>query len=193
MTQLQSPGLPFTDAAQLAAAIPVQKAATFSDDGECRFTLTRIWGDGPRLLICGANPSTAGGETDDPTSLAWIHFGRLWGYGSYVAVNPLPKRSSTPKVAQQWYMSRLFGDSTVSATLARNFEIIAEESAKADLHVASWGNLIDDAALIEQTVKAIGRPLYCFGTTKDGKPKHVLARGPHRVPRDQQPILWRAA
>lgn len=54
-------------------------------------------------------------------------------------------------------------------------------------------DLVKDEALLDEVCKAVGHDLYCFGTTKDGKPKHVLARGPHRVPRDQKPVLWRKA
>ncbi len=35
--------------------------------------------------------------------------------------------------------------------------------------------------------------LYCLGTTSKRSPKHPLARGHHRVPRGQQPILWRVS
>ena len=35
--------------------------------------------------------------------------------------------------------------------------------------------------------------LVCLGLTKDGYPKHPMARGAHRIPRDQQPILWKSA
>ena len=35
--------------------------------------------------------------------------------------------------------------------------------------------------------------IYCLGTTGGGSPKHPTARGKHRVPDDQQPVLWRNA
>jgi hypothetical protein len=190
---LQHPGLPFTDATALAAGVVTRKSATFNDDGSCRMTLSRFWGEGPHALICGANPSTADADSDDPTSLAWTHFCRLWGFAGYVAVNPIPVRSSTPDKARQWWLSRNFGNPSVDAIMAVNIETIRQEARKASLHIVSWGNLIDDPALLKRVIEAIAAPLYCFGTTKDGRPKHVMARGPHRVPRDQQPILWRAA
>jgi hypothetical protein len=34
--------------------------------------------------------------------------------------------------------------------------------------------------------------LWCWGTNADGSPKHPMARGKHRIPADQPPILWRA-
>ena len=191
--RLDSPGLPFTDAPKLVGDLPMRCGATFSPDARCRMTLSRFWGDGPHVLVIGANPSNAGRERNDPTSLAWVHFVRAWGYAGYVAVNPIPRISATPKAAVQWYRSRLFGDAAVAAMMEANLAIINREAGRAALHVACWGNLIDDEKLLAQVVEAVGADLYCFGTTKDGRPKHVLARGKHRVPIDQQPVLWRRA
>ncbi len=35
--------------------------------------------------------------------------------------------------------------------------------------------------------------LVCLGLTKDGFPKHPMARGVHRIARDQQPIMFQRA
>ncbi len=35
--------------------------------------------------------------------------------------------------------------------------------------------------------------LWYWGKTKSGAPTHPMARVKHRIPRDQKPILWRAA
>lgn len=78
--RLDSPGLPFTDAPKLVGNLPIRMEATFNPDATCRMTLSRFWGDGPHALLIGANPSNAGEERNDPTSLAWVHFVRLWGF-----------------------------------------------------------------------------------------------------------------
>jgi hypothetical protein len=78
-------------------------------------------------------------------------------------------------------------------------EIVAQEAKKADRVVACWGAIaLDDLwvdAIVEE-IQAGPEPypdIYCLGTTSSGAPKHPLARGRHRVPRDQQFALWRAA
>jgi len=43
-----------------------------------------------------------------------------------------------------------------------------------------------------QFLEACGVPLVCLGTTQSGAPKHPMARGGHRISRDQQPIEWKA-
>ncbi|WP_281410851.1 hypothetical protein [Rhizobium binae] len=35
--------------------------------------------------------------------------------------------------------------------------------------------------------------LVCFGLTKYKFPKHPMARGQHRIPRDQQPMMFQRA
>lgn len=62
-----------------------------------------------------------------------------------------------------------------------------------------WGNIAWDQDWIEHVVEEIQTgvepypDLWCWGKTQSGAPKHPMARGVHRIPRDQKPILWRAA
>ncbi len=69
----------------------------------------------------------------------------------------------------------------------------------ADQVFVCWGAIAWDDDWIEHVVEQIqtGKgpypDLWCWGKTASGAPKHPLARGAHRIPVDQKPILWRAA
>lgn len=72
------------------------------------------------------------------------------------------------------------------------------EAAKAAAQVfVCWGAIAWDDEFIEHVVEEIQSgeapypDLWCWGTTAGGAPKHPMARGKHRIPPDQRPILWR--
>jgi hypothetical protein len=77
--------------------------------------------------------------------------------------------------------------------------IVAQQAKSADKVVACWGAIALDTDWIDLVIEAIqseAEPwpdIYCLGTTASGAPKHPLARGKHRVPRDQRFIVWRKA
>jgi hypothetical protein len=158
-------------------------------EGEYRYMLTRLWNEKlKRLLILMVNPSTADGCEDDPTLQRCIHFAQSWGFGSLVVVNPFALRSSTPAVLKAHRDpvgpradEALLGafDSTDAYLFA--FGNPPAEKLKARIkHVELW-------ALHRAETRGV--PVYCLGFTKSNYPKHPLARGVHRVPDSQQPIL----
>jgi hypothetical protein len=65
------------------------------------------------------------------------------------------------------------------------------------LIVAAWGNQLWAAEWADQVLmliqENIDKPIHCIGTTINGCPKHPMARGKHRVPDNQKPLVWRAA
>jgi hypothetical protein len=64
----------------------------------------------------------------------------------------------------------------------------------ASLVVVAWGNggvLHGRAREVGQRLAAAGIRLWCLGATKDGHPKHPLARGRERVPDDAPLIPWK--
>jgi hypothetical protein len=171
----------------------MNRAATYGHNGALRWTLTREWAPaGPTVCFIGHNPSTAGHELEDPTTLAWIHFARLWGYSGYTAVNLYPYRSPDPKTARAWALSN--ADAT-----HQNCAIVVAEAKRAALVVACYGAIAVDQVWNEHVLAQIrlgAAPypaIHIFGLTAGGAPKHAMARGHHRIPRDQQPILWKAA
>jgi len=80
----------------------VRREATISQNGTLRWTLSRSWGPGRTVCYIGHNPSTAGKDIEDPTTLAWQHFARVNGFDQYVAVNLYPFRSADPETCRKW-------------------------------------------------------------------------------------------
>jgi hypothetical protein len=149
-------------------------SATFSLDRAYRYMLTRRWGPGPVLTWIMLNPSTADALKDDPTIRACIKFARRDGYGGIVVVNLFALRSPHPGVlAAHTSPVGPLNNAVISAVCGR-------EAA------AAWGAggslLGRDKAVAGMLA---GTDLRCLGLTKDGFPKHPLARGRSRIPDDE--------
>ena len=155
-----------------------------------RYELRRVWNDDlPLLVVCMLNPSTADDEKEDMTLLALIHFATLWGYGGLLVVNLYGYRSSKPTemFAQG---QKAFGPDNDNYIKA----VIEYAAANGGRMLAAWGN---DGHVggyynyVAQLAREERVALVCLGTTNSGQPKHPMARGKHRIPRDQMPIVWR--
>jgi len=179
---------------------PVMKrSASFGHSG-IRWNLTREWGPGPRALAIGCNPSAADALKDDPTSRWWNDWFRRFGFGGYTAMNLYPFITSSPAECR-----RIADWSATDDWWARdqliyhNLPSLAEAAKAADQVFVCWGAIAWDDEFIEHVIEQIQSgvepypDLWCWGTTNSGAPKHPMARGKHRIPRDQKPILWRAA
>lgn len=154
-----------------------------------RYELRRVWNDGlPLLVVCMLNPSTADHEINDPTILALIHFAKLWGYGGIIVVNLFAFRAPHPKVM-------MAADSPIGSDNHIHLQsalVYARDNGGRLL--AAWGNggTFEGRADWFCSRACMHKvSLICLGTTKDWHPKHPMARGKHRIPRDQQPIIWR--
>lgn len=175
----------------------IKRGATYGANDTLRWTLTREWGEGKSACFLGHNPSTAGHELEDPTTLTWNYFAKLWGCGRYTAVNLYPLRSPDPAVARAWADWSRTNDWSVRDLLMENASIVVREAKRADIFVACYGAIAMDDAWNGHVLEEIqsGEPPYptihAFGFTSSGAPKHPMARGKHRVPRDQQPIVWK--
>lgn len=163
-------------------------------EGNYRYQLTRDWkqlhghGHGLRMLSVMLNPSTADGETNDPTLLRNIHFAQLWGYSGLLVVNPFALRSPHPSaLLEAEDPIGKFNDSAIEDALDRTH-----------LYLVAWGNvhksLRPRVKHIEEWILHRARERHvevvCLGHTMDGSPKHPLARGVHRVPNDQHQIEY---
>ena len=178
----------------------MQRSAVF--DGGNRLELHRKWGPGPIACVIGHNPSDAGAERDDPTSRWWNAWFQLFGFGGYVAVNLYPWVTSDPRkcyhIVEEINGGVNWGarDELYYINLDRTLVARAKE---ADQVFVCWGAIARDDDWIEHVIEEIQSgvapypDLWCWGTNADGSPKHPMARGKHRIPRDQRPILWRAA
>lgn len=168
--------------------------------GADRIELSRRWGPGPIACVIGCNPSNADATKDDPTSLWWNAWFQLFGFGGYRAVNLYPFCSSSPaecrkradwRKTDDWYAR--------DQMIMTNLPHVVKVAKAADQVFVCWGNIAWDDMWIEHVVEEIQHgeepwpDLWCWGTTKSGAPTHPMARGKHRLQRDQKPILWRAA
>jgi hypothetical protein len=171
----------------------IVKRAVLSDDPAraFRYRLERWWDEHlPPMVWVMLNPSTADAEVDDPTIQACMQFARLNGYGGIVVVNLFAFRSPHPKVMQAAVDPvGPFNDLHLS-------EVFEEASEYGGAVVAAWGTGGSYRGRDRQVIDLIeshGNTLLCFGRTKDGHPKHPLARGHHRIPRTAAPMPFRAA
>lgn len=175
----------------------LQRSARFVDGN--RIELHRAWGPGPTACMIGHNPSDADFDRDDPTSKWWIDWCQLFGFGRYVAVNLYPFVTADPRACRA-IVDEINGGVNWHARDALHFvnlpAVVAAAKA-ADQVFVCWGAIAHDQTWIEHVIEEIQSGvgpyphLYCWGTNADGSPKHPMARGKHRIPRDQPPILWR--
>jgi hypothetical protein len=163
-----------------------------------RFILIERWAPGPLIGYLGMNPSVAGAQRSDPSFKRFNGFAHRWGFGGTIWANLLPFQSSDPDVALQRLREALRDvGSPEDALMIRNLQEIAQHAHMAAVWLAGWGNggetfakwaptLIREISDILET-SAAGRtwPLIAFGLTGElAAPKHVLARGVHRIPDD---------
>ncbi|AID18365.1 hypothetical protein PPF1_52 [Rhizobium phage vB_RleM_PPF1] len=169
----------------------MQMSAAISDCTFYRDELRRVWDAGkPILVVSMLNPSDADHKRNDPTVLVLIWFAKLWGYGGILIVNLHAWRSSSPK---EMMRAKDSIGPRCNDYIDRAFIIARHQNTPV---LAAWGNGGDYLGR-DQWFKARARQqlvdLVCLGLTKDGFPKHPMARGVHRIPRDQQPIMFQNA
>ncbi len=170
--------------------------ADISPCGTYRWRLWRRWGTGPHVCWVMLNPSTADAESDDPTVRRCIRFSEAWGYGGLVIGNLYPLRSSDPRDLAKW-VRLLTTAADISVAMWTNINVVLAQAESAVLVVAAWGAFPPKLGAYWRPVTMLNdwcrghhKPLQCLGTTRDGHPKHPLARGRHRVPDDQRPVPW---
>jgi hypothetical protein len=188
-----------TDPTDLFGFPVIERRADF--DGKNRLRLIHRWGPEPIACVIGHNPSDADGTKDDPTSRWWNRWFALYGFGGYVAVNLYPWCSAQPvdvyRIVQEIYARRDWGARDELHYV--NLPTVVAEAKRAHQVFVCWGAIARDDAWIERVIEEIQTgegpwpDLWCWGKTAAGAPKHPMARGLHRIPADQAPILWRAA
>jgi hypothetical protein len=183
----------------------MERSANLSTCGAYRFTLTRVWdAERRRVLVVMANPSKADHEVEDPTSSLLISILDHNGFGAYTAVNLCPLRSSKPADALS-FMRALDGNARLAVdrdALHHNLDVVDSELLKlkqTDAVLLAWGSIasgfgtlvLSMVSNLNEFSKAMQVPLYCLGKTASGHPKHPMARGTHKVPKDAPLIPWR--
>lgn len=153
-----------------------------------RYWLDRVWDESlPVMVWVMLNPSTADHSVNDPTILACMDFARRNGCGSIAVVNLYAFRSPHPKVMR----------AAENPVGQRNYEYLQKamqmvRDRPGSLVICGWGrgDFSSMALGVRRHAQNAGVPLHCFGVTKDGHPKHPLARGLHRIPRDTAPLPY---
>lgn len=179
--------------AALALSYPpaMRRTARISGDGLYRWSLTREWfapDEPPRwVCFCGLNPSVADADIDDPTIRREINFAQRLGANALVKVNKYAFRATDPRVlvayAREHGMFAAIGPHNLDALR----EAVALGRGELGLGVfAAWGALPRGLAQSQLVLGALGSPLKCLGTTKDGSPRHPLY-----LPKTATPMEWR--
>lgn len=147
-----------------------------------RYLLARSWAPQlPTMTWVMLNPSTADAFTDDPTIRRCVSFARRAGYGGIKVVNLFALRAAHPADL------RIRPDSVGAC----NDRILSAHAC--GTVIAAWGAggaLNGRGAQVAGRLMSAGVALLCLGVTKDGHPKHPLARGRDRVPDDAPLMPW---
>ena len=176
----------------------VVRGARLSPCGTYRWTCSRQWDCRPVLLVCMFNPSEANADIDDPTISLVCHIAAHNGFCGIMVVNGIPLKSSVPTPAVRMVNWDKRNDWYQRDALHSNIAEIQREAGRAAAVLLAWGALADRCPdwfdlVIEEIECAVqpGTPIYCLGKTAGGYPKHPLARGKHKVPKDAPLIPWR--
>lgn len=162
----------------------MRKEADISQCGRYRWSLIRDWSiEGLRtdpvkkIVFIGLNPSTADSHQDDPTIRRCIDFSRRWGYNYLVMMNLFPHRSPSPLSLHAAHLP--------DEVMEKNRHAIKLWSEDGPV-ICCWGNSYDLAAAEGRHVLSLLDCLpLCFGTTKDGQPRHPLY-----IPKDAELIPY---
>lgn len=160
----------------------MERRALISDCGKYRYWLERAWDAGltlnilnTRMVFVMANPSTADASIDDPTIRKCIGFAKRHKHNGIVVVNVMAARATKPEALLKMA-------DPVGPQNAEFLAMVASKYPESDI-VCAWGNAI--AKPLRKHIRSavntlfVGdgmgpRVLYCFGTTKDGSPRHPL-------------------
>ena len=144
----------------------MNRGACLDCTGAYRYTLWREWDTGSsKVGFVMLNPSRADAVVDDPTIRRCIGFAKTWGFGGLEVVNLFAYRTAHPRDLR-----------TVSEPIgADNDAYLRSLPQRVDRIILAWGNggtwLNRDRAALQMVSP---RPVYCFGVTQVGQPKHPL-------------------
>ena len=139
-------------------------SAVFSDCRNYRYELWRWWDKSkPFVMFIGLNPSTADETNNDPTIRRCIGFAQNWGFGGLCMTNLFAIRTKDPEV-MKIHPEPIGPD---------NDEHLIMVSDKAGKIIAAWGNN-GTYRNRDKEIIAFIPDMCCFGTTKNGSPKHPL-------------------
>ena len=146
-------------------------SAEIDATGRYRYSLVRHLtakpSDRQRVLWIMLNPSTADASHDDPTIRRILSFSRAWAFDEVEVVNLYALRATDPNELKKW-AGPVGPINDLAITLAVD---------RAELVVAAWGvrgGPSRRADFVLELADCSGFTLQCFGTTKNGQPRHPL-------------------
>jgi hypothetical protein len=155
------------------------EGAHISVCGHYRYSLSRVWDDKlPTVQFVLLNPSTADAVHDDPTVRRCVGFAKRWGCGQMAIKNIFSLRATHPadlKGCGDLHGDRFFLIENVWRLMAQCPPV--QEAI--GFVVLGWGTHGDLAGRGEQVLNYARSvpdhiPIYTFGFTKNGNPRHPL-------------------
>lgn len=148
-------------------------SAIISPCGKYRYRLSRGI-SGKRVGFIGVNPSTADATQDDATVRKWAGFASRWGYVGFDVGNLFAYRSTDVKALAHV-------DDPIGVA---NDAHLKELMVTVDAIVPCWGDrnklpkeLHWRIDRVKQLITLTAVPVFIFGLTKSGDPKHPLMLG----------------
>lgn len=158
--------------------LPIAREATIL--APYRYTLSRTWwhySGAPRMAIVMLNPSIADALRDDQTIRRCMYLAHRDGYGGIDVVNLYSLRATNPRELDKH-------EDPIGPHTRGYWSLVLRP---AGLVVAAWG--CDRMATPERVaeLQAVARrPLFCWGTTASGVPRH-----PSRLPNAVRCEMWK--
>ncbi len=146
--------------------------ADFSEDGEHRYRLTRLW-DRTKPTVCFIclNPSTATQDRDDPTITRCINYAIDWGYGGLHFGNIFALRSTDPAGLYEH----------LDPVGPENMRYLRSMAAGTPRTIAAWGNHGTHLGQGEEVLRLLAKEVMVglgavrsFGLTQRMQPRHPL-------------------
>ena len=160
----------------------IQSSAIFSNCRKWRYELWRRWNmsvPGNYMMVVGLNPSTADEYVNDPTVRRCIGHAMRLGYDGLCMTNLFAFRATDPRDMKAFAEPVGQWNDEALLRLAKGDGIV----------IGAWGihgSHMDRDKKAVALLSSNGVPIYCFGKTKEGHPRHPLyLRG------DVMPELWK--
>lgn len=139
----------------------------FDETRKHRLKLSCTWdGAKEKCLFIMLNPSTADLQRCDMTLNRCFSFAKAEGFGGINVVNLHSYRAVSPKELRK----------AAIQSLPENNEIVEEAMTEATKIIIAWGSnaTYKEYKWVLDYANQIGKPLYCYGKTANGSPRHVL-------------------
>jgi len=154
--------------------------AVYSDCELYRYSLSRIWGEGARIMFVMLNPSTADEQRNDPTVERCERRARNLGYGGFRITNIFAWRATDPRDMRR----------AADPIGPDNDAVLTEGAVWADRIIAAWGvhgAHLGRGGAVARLLADGTTPLFHLGLSKAGHPRHPLY-----LPYHQEPVPWNA-